>query len=332
MSEPSCRIAHMPSDSGGVNQHSLEDHEDRIRLTTTCLASTDLTLLSSQYIHPPRDCTKAVSIRNNQSFNVPKEKKIAETQKKNVTHSVHWSDSHNGSWRHTSRNDTVVVGSEDHRVTWVDLHSIRFYRHQVEATAAYNPSYPTISSEIRQMCLLYPRNDRWLRSAWDGWEAPGVISLVTIFWMLVVWSCILGNPWRRKNDWATGLGDMASCLKKRQQIAHQASSFSKISSLSNACMHLSIGTFPFLPCGIGNCKIENTLYVVDVYTQAKQIPETQRKRHHQYTPTHMNSQKGLKTNKAEGKRENKRADKTTRQTRTWWQVKHSNRFLNCPWK
>jgi hypothetical protein len=51
---------------------------------------------------------------------------------------------------------------------------------------------------------------------------------------------------------------------RKEQLTHHASSFSSISALKNACKHLSIGTLPFLPCGIGNCKIEKTLYVVDV--------------------------------------------------------------------
>lgn len=45
---------------------------------------------------------------------------------------------------------------------------------------------------------------------------------------------------------------------------YQQLSFSNISSLKNASKHRSIDTFPVL-AGIGSCKMENTLYVVDVY-------------------------------------------------------------------
>jgi len=70
MGEPFCRIARMPSGSDSVNQHSFRRYDDRTGLTTTCLASTDLTLLSSQYIHPPRDCTKAVSAEKEKKMTI----------------------------------------------------------------------------------------------------------------------------------------------------------------------------------------------------------------------------------------------------------------------
>lgn len=45
---------------------------------------------------------------------------------------------------------------------------------------------------------------------------------------------------------------------------YQELSFSSTSSLKNASKHRSIGTFPLFAWGIGNCRMENTLYVVDV--------------------------------------------------------------------
>ena len=77
---------------------------------------------------------------------------------------------------------------------------------------------------------------------------------------------------------------------------YHASSFSSISSSKKASRHRSIATFPLLALGTGSCNIEKTLYVVDVCYYLSKKKRSKISLH------------------------------------TLWQVKHSSRFRNWPWK
>lgn len=97
--------------------------------TTTCLESIGLTLLSSQYIHPPLEAIDAVS-----NHVCKKKMKIVGTS----AYNDHYLNSQND-WSHRiGHNDRVGAGSGDHLVTLEVPHSAETYQHLEVKEVAYN--------------------------------------------------------------------------------------------------------------------------------------------------------------------------------------------------